>query len=92
MTDRELVEQSLAELRDQVDRHQRFVRTIVGGAPKLDLQDCVWTGCRHRRRLCKVLIDAIGVLEDTRKAFKSKQLEELKRKFVRVLEDETGDR
>jgi hypothetical protein len=92
MTNRELVEQSLADLRDQVDRHQEFVRTVVAGATPTGATGCVWTDCHHRRRMCTVLIDAIRVLEETRKAFKSKQLESLRRDFVRVLEDEMQHR
>ena len=50
--------------------------------------ECTLAACIHRRRLCRVLIDAIRVLEDTRRAFKSKQLEGLRKEFVRVLEEE----
>lgn len=92
MTNRELVEKSLAELRTQVDRHQQFVRAIVAGEAAEPGDACMWTDCLHRRRMCTVLMDAIRVLEDTRKTFKSKQLETLRKEFVRVLEDELQSR
>lgn len=88
MTTRELLERSLAELQDQLERHQQFVRTALNGEP-LEPHHCPWSACRHQQLLSSVLLDAVRVLEDTRKAFKSKQLEALRKNLLRVLAEET---
>jgi len=40
---------------------------------------------RTRKKLRNVLTEAIGILEDTKKAFKSKRLEMLRKKLIQVL-------
>ncbi len=87
MTDRELLERSLAELQSQVDRHTRFVRSALEGRAT-DLGGCIWNDCHHRHELLDLVLKAVTVLDDTRKAFKSKQLETLRKDFIRVLEKE----
>ena len=49
---------------------------------------CDGRGCRHREILRHTLADAIEALEATRKAFKSKQIEALRRRLMRVLIEE----
>jgi hypothetical protein len=85
---REVLERSLAELQSQVERHQTFMRRMFEGRPEMAGERCPWADCRHRRRLCQVMIEAVRVLEETRKAFKSKQLELLRKEFIRVLQEE----
>lgn len=46
---------------------------------------CHNAGCPHIRKLRVTLADTIVALEKTRKAFKSKQLEELRKKLIGVL-------
>ena len=46
-------------------------------------------GCRHREILRHTLADAIEVLEATRKSFKSKQIEALRKKLTKVLIEES---
>jgi hypothetical protein len=87
MTDRELLERSLAELQAQVDRHRLIVRDALSGHA-VDPGNCPWSDCRHRSALLDVALKAVTVLDDTRKAFKSRQLEILRRDFIRVLEQE----
>lgn len=50
---------------------------------------CDENGCRHREILRHTLADAIDVLESTRKAFKSKQIEALRKKLTQVLMEES---
>lgn len=45
-------------------------------------------GCRHRETLRHALADAIETLEATRRAFKSKQIEALRKRLIRVLIEE----
>jgi hypothetical protein len=88
MVNGELLEQSLAELESQLERHRSLLRTIVGERPHPVGMDCVPVHCRHRRLLISVLLHSVGVIEETRKAFKSKQLEGLKKEFSRILQEE----
>lgn len=50
---------------------------------------CDANGCRHREILRHTLADAIEVLEATRKSFKSKQIEALRKKLTKVLIEES---
>jgi hypothetical protein len=87
MNNRELLERSLTELQGQFERHQRVLHLAFDGlAP--DGSGCQLEDCRHRQRLSAVLLDAIRVLEETRKAFKSKQLEALRKDLLKVLKEE----
>jgi len=88
---REILERSLADLRSQVDRHQQCLRMLASDEPAPLPSGCIRCDCRHRRRLCQVLLEAVRVLEDTRKSFKSKQLEGLRKEFLRVLQEETQE-
>ena len=83
----ELLDQSFRELQAELERHQRFVLQSCGDGPP-DSCECVWANCPHKRLLYSVLVDAIRVLDDTRKAFKSRQLENLRRSFVKLLSEE----
>jgi hypothetical protein len=49
---------------------------------------CDGRGCRHREILRHTLADAIETLEATRKAFKSKQIEALRKRLTRILVEE----
>ncbi|HVX65399.1 MAG TPA: hypothetical protein VHA11_02290 [Bryobacteraceae bacterium] len=87
MTERALLDQSLEDLRLLVERHRRLLRTALEGqAP--DGSECFWSDCPHRRALMELTLHAVEVLDDTRKAFKSKRLEELRKDFLKVLTEE----
>ncbi len=88
MATSELLEQSLAELEGQMERHRKILHAVVEGRPEMAEGECGWAGCRHRRKLCSVLVDAIAAMDETRKAFKSKQLENLRKEFARLLREE----
>ncbi len=83
---REALLQSLGELRRQLELHEQLLREQVGD--RLQRPVSVTGGCRHQRRLCQFLIETAEVLEGTRKAFKSKQLEALRKECLRVLAEE----
>jgi len=55
------------------------------GGEERNVSGCGSHDCRHRHLLRHTLADAIEVLENTRKAFKSKQIEALRKKLTRVL-------
>lgn len=88
MATSELLEQSLADLESQMDRHRKILQAVVEGRPEMAQADCGWAGCRHRRKLCSVLLEAIAAMDETRKAFKSRQLENLRKEFALLLRDE----
>ncbi|HEY1338182.1 MAG TPA: hypothetical protein VGF59_11765 [Bryobacteraceae bacterium] len=91
MVTSELLEQSLADLENQMERHRKILHAVVGGRPEIAAGDCPLADCRHHRKLCRVLLEAIAAMEETRKAFKSRRLEELRKEFARILHEEMGD-
>ncbi len=64
-------------------------RTEIG-APSFDpsVDRCASSECRHKQRLRETLVETIEALEKTRAAFKSKQIEALRKKLFMVLTEE----
>jgi hypothetical protein len=83
-----LIERSTQDLHHRVDMQQHVLLSILGqikdGCP-VDL--CPVVDCPHRRLLRQVLAETIEVLEETKKAFKSKRLESLRKKLTMLLMD-----
>lgn len=102
MTVQEALRQSAEELQTRAEAHRRLLAQAMEGSrtgPGIDpsrasasfkrLNDeCLLMDCPHRRRLRETLVEAIMVLEGTRKAFKSKQLEALRKKLLGVLAED----
>jgi hypothetical protein len=84
MTVREALQQSAEELERQAEAHRRLMARAMGGEDA-GLYACRLVDCPYRRRLRDTLKDAITVLEESRRAFKSKQLEVLRKKLIGVL-------
>src|SRR5690242_8651701 len=80
----EAIEESLAGVQAQLTRHQQLLHSALG-CEHWDDGCCEASQCRHRKLLRTVLLDAVCVLEETRKAFKSKQLEQLRKSLTTVL-------
>jgi hypothetical protein len=91
MVHSEILEQSLTDLQNQMERHRTILRAVVEGGPEIAATGCAIADCRHRRKLCTVLLEAIAAMDETRKAFKSRQLEQLRKEFARILYEEMGD-
>ena len=87
MTDKELIERSLNELAEQVQKHQQLVKTVMEGCSLP--QGCVWNDCHHQQTLLNLIVETVQVLDETRKSFKSKQLEQLRKRLLSVLQQET---
>lgn len=94
MTVRELIEQSAEDLRRRVEEHRRLVASVLDKSDEADdgtegtegLSEMRFSlSCPHRRKLRETITETIEVLEGTRKAFKSRQLELLRKKLIRVL-------
>ncbi|OGV70592.1 MAG: hypothetical protein A3K19_06560 [Lentisphaerae bacterium RIFOXYB12_FULL_65_16] len=86
MTAIQVLQSSAEELQRRAEEHRRLIAAAIdGGDVKGVLDVCGFLDCPHRRRLRETLVEAIAVLEETRRAFKSKQLEVLRKKLIGVL-------
>lgn len=84
-----IIEQTFNELKRTVDRHHARL-SAAAGSGQVDPADetCVHLECSQSRRLKSALAETILVLEETRRSFKSKRLESLRRQLLRVLAEE----
>lgn len=89
MSQRELLEKNLEEIRSQLEKHQRMVEIMLDGGT-LDAQ--CQNHCRHQQQLFCLLAETVQVLDETRKAFKSKSLEQLRVRLLRAMAEEAGER
>jgi hypothetical protein len=89
MTDRDLVEHSLADLQAQVEKHQQLIETLFEGRPPEETV-CFWNECPHYRTMVDLVVETVQVLDETRKAFKSRQLEELRKRLLGMLSSEAN--
>ena len=68
----------------RVEEHQRLLDGL-GATGVREHGPCLMLNCSCRQTLRRTLSEAIGVLESTRRSFKSKELEMLRKKLVEVL-------
>jgi len=81
-----LIERSTQDLHDRVNMQQHILLSILGEMKDRCPADlCSLLDCPHRRLLRQVLTETIEVLEETKKAFKSKRLEGLRKRLMDVL-------
>lgn len=86
MTLREALIQSAHEIQRRLKEHRHLLDQAVCQETQCSsLNVCLISNCPHKRKLKEVLIETIEALERTRSAFKSKQLEQLRRKLTRLL-------
>ena len=79
------LQKQLEDHRQLLDQAEREKGSYINFCPHLR--------CPHQRQLHHALKDVVNTLEETRKAFKSKQLEQLRRRMLDVLyttHDENG--
>ena len=102
MTVHETLHKSAEELQLRVETHRRLLaQALEGGDTKTEIDACPLADSPHgdcphlsaaaqagRRRFKETLADAIIVLEETRKTFKSKQLEALRKRLIGVLAED----
>lgn len=85
MDNHEELLKSAEELCRKAERHRRLMRGICGGGEH-GSHTC---SCEPQvLKLRQVICESISVIEDTRKSFKSKRLELLKKKLIQALADE----
>jgi hypothetical protein len=88
VTKQEVLDQSMRELELQIQKHRQVIESVMESRPLEGL--CPWNDCHHQQMLMSMLAETVQVLEETRKAFKSKQLEILRKRLLRVLTRENG--
>ena len=82
-----LIRRSAAELRAHMEAHHQLLMSAMDGDADADCGICACPHCPHQEQLKEVLHHTIKVLEGTRKAFKSRQLEKLRKQLLGVLAD-----
>ncbi|OPY67625.1 MAG: hypothetical protein A4E57_02217 [Syntrophorhabdaceae bacterium PtaU1.Bin034] len=88
MTAREALDESIREIRVKIEQHELLLTQLEEGS-NASVLNCDGINCRHSRLLKDILLETVEVLENSRKAFKSKDLELLRKKLIRVLADST---
>ncbi|HKS97872.1 MAG TPA: hypothetical protein VJV74_17280 [Terriglobia bacterium] len=89
---REYVTEMARELTERVG-HQREVllKYLDERQPQGQAIDyCPLIDCSPRQKYRAALLEAIRVIEETRRSFKSRQLEELRKRLEGVLADDAG--
>lgn len=85
-----MIERSTRDLHDHVDGQQRVLLTILGKIKSPPpIRPCSAPDCQHKKLFCRALLETIEVLEETKKSFKSKKLEELRKKLTDLLKETT---
>ena len=75
----EVIAASAAQLKEKIDSHNKLIATSFG------VEDIDNTTNDSGNQLRQALYETIKVLEETRKAFKSKRLETLRKKLMKIL-------
>ncbi len=82
-----IIDKSTEDLHNRIDMQRHILKTVIEKKIKGSeiCPDCIFSDCPHKKRLREVLTETIEELEDTRKAFKSKRLELLRKRLMQVL-------
>ena len=86
MTAYELLNRNLEDIRLKVEEQGRLLNCLTKSGAPADFSYCV-SLCAGERRLKETLLETIQVLEESRKAFKSKRLEALRKKLIQALSE-----
>ncbi len=83
-----IIEGCARDLHDRVEMQRSALLTILGKIQSPPpLVACSTPDCPHKRRLRRVLLETIGVLEETRTSFKSRRLAELRTRLTEILKE-----
>ena len=80
----ETIHSELTEIKTRLGH----LESMMGGGPEISLAGwavCPRTGCAHKQQLKQTLLETIEALDESRKAFRSRQLELLRKKLTAVL-------
>lgn len=84
MTVHEALTTGVEEIRARIEELQGLLQSLEYGTEKT-VPDCNVGACGHNRLLKTILLEVVETLENSRKAFKSKELEVLRKKLIKVL-------
>jgi hypothetical protein len=79
---------SIKELQHGIDTHCCLVKSLVENKVDTDKLQALFDSCPKRSceiRYEEAIKEAISVIEETRKSFKSKRLEQLRKRLTQVL-------
>ncbi len=82
-----IIETCTRDLHDRVEKQQAVLLTMLGEGKSPALGTCITPDCPHRKLFSRVLLETIEGIEETRKSFKSKRLEELRTRLMKVLKE-----
>ncbi len=83
---KEIIDKSTEDLHQRIDMHRYLMATILEKkVSEKRLHNVVLPSTHRELRFKEALGEAIEVLEETRRAFKSKRLEALRKKLTQVL-------
>jgi hypothetical protein len=84
MTIKDHLEQDISEIETILAKHLDIIAQLDRGAeqPRQDISPLQWT---KQHPLRQIVLETIEELEISRQAFKSKQLEALRKKLIRAL-------
>jgi hypothetical protein len=84
MTAYDLLKSHLHDIQVILNEHGDLQNSLKEGGDIPVLREC-FSACPYKQRLRETLLETIQVLEESRKAFKSKRLEALRKKLIEVL-------
>ena len=87
MTAYERISRSAEQLQARIEEHRRLLVQAADADGAVE-QSCLDPDCPHRRQLRQTLLETVRILEETRRAFKSKQIEILRKKLIGVLAED----
>jgi hypothetical protein len=83
-----LIERCTRDLHDRVDMQQSVLLTVLGKVKyPPPIGPCSKPDCERKKLFYRVLLETIEVLEETKKSFKSKKLEELRKRLTDLLKE-----
>jgi len=80
----EILTQNLEDILAIIKDHSHLLDRLNEGNDPLVLHQCALK-CPHKQKLKETLLETIQVLEETKKTFKSKQIELLRKKLIGIL-------
>ncbi len=86
MTKKLAIQNSIEELKLRFDEHVDLLDCVLSeGIVKGKVNVYACSECFYKSRFKEIIVKVIDTLENTKKAFKSKQLEALRRELIHVL-------
>jgi len=83
----EYVDRIATELHERVDHQRAVLRKVLGERcpGREEIRYCPLVDCPRIEALRSALRETVGVLEESRSAFKSKRLEVMRKKLIEIL-------